>query len=248
MKDKRLYLYGAHSVKDLLEMHPGIITRLYLRGTLEKHTLDSFRDLAKSAKVAVSVVSEKDIKRYVGDVNDQGAVALVSGFPYADFDEWIETVDMEKNPAVVIMDSLEDPHNVGAVIRTAMGLGASAVVIPSSRQVSVTQTVFKVAAGAANHIPIIQAGSLTKVMNRLKKKGFWIGALSKSDKRADSLLSHEFTSPTVFVVGSEGSGVRPSVISDSDYIVSIPIRKEIESYNASVSLAIALYEWKRQNS
>ncbi len=248
MKDKRLYLYGGHSVKELIESKPGIITRLYLKQTLDKHTLDSFTALAKAAKVAFSVVSEKDIKRYVGDVNDQGAVALVSGFPYTPLEDFLETVDIERNPSVVIMDSLEDPHNVGAVIRTAAGLGASAVIVPSSRQVSVTQTVFKVSAGAASHIPIIQAGSLTKAINLLKKKGFWVGALAKSERREDNLMSQSFDSPTALIVGNEGVGVRSTIIKDSDFIVSIPISKSVESYNASVSLAIVLYEWKRQNS
>jgi 23S rRNA (guanosine2251-2'-O)-methyltransferase len=247
-KDKKLYLYGAHSVKELLENHPEVVVRLYIKQTIEKHNLDGFRVLAQSAKAPVSLVGEKDIKRYVGEVNDQGVVALVSGFPYADFDTWIDSVDESKNPAVVIMDSLEDPHNVGAIIRTAAGLGASAVILPSSRQVSVTQTVFKVSAGAVNHIPIIQAGSLTKVMNLLKKKGFWLGALAKSEKKEDSLLSHSFTAPTAFIVGNEGRGVRDSVLGDSDFVVSIPISEKVESYNASVSLAICLYEWKRQNS
>lgn len=249
MKDSKLYLYGGHSVKELLENHARVITRLYLRDSLEGHTLDGFRELAKRASVPVSVVGEKDIKRYVGgDVNDQGVIALVSEFPYADFDEFIESVDITSNPAIVIMDSLEDPHNVGAVIRTAAGLGASAVIIPSGRQVSVTQTVFRVSAGAASHIPIIQAGSLTRALNQLKKKGFWLGALAKSDKQEDSLLSHSFTAPTAFIVGNEGRGVRASVIKDADFTLSIPISENIESYNASVSLAIVLWEWKRQNS
>jgi 23S rRNA (guanosine2251-2'-O)-methyltransferase len=122
------------------------------------------------------------------------------------------------------------------------------VILPSSKQVSVTQTVFKVSAGAVNHIPIIQVGSITKAMNKLKKEKFWIGALAKSDKKEDSLLSHSFTSPTALIVGNEGSGVRASILKDSDFVVSIPISDNVESYNASVSLAICLYEWKRQNS
>jgi len=249
MKDKKLYLYGAHSVKELLERHPGVVQRLYVRENLEKHNLDGFRMLAVKKKIPVSIIGEKDIKRYVGvGVNDQGVAALVSRFPYTDFDEFMSKLNVTKNPCVVVMDSLEDPHNVGAIIRTAAGLGASAVIIPSDRQVSVTQTVFKVSAGAANHIPIIQAGSLTRALNQLKKKGFWIGALSKSDDPRDSLLSHTFTTPTVFIVGNEGSGVRSSVQKDSDFVVSIPISQDIESYNASVSLAICLYEWRRQNS
>lgn len=248
MKEKKLYLYGAHSVKELLESHPEVVQRLYMKQTLDKHTQEGFRALAQVAKVPVSMVGERDLKRYVGEVNDQGVVLLVSKFPYTDFDDFIEDLDVSQNPAIVIMDSLEDPHNAGAIIRTAAGLGASAVILPSSRQVAVTQTVFKVSAGAVNHIPIIQAGSLTKVLNTLKKKGFWIGALAKSDKREENLLSHSFTTPTVFIVGNEGRGVRASVIGDSDYIVSVPISEKVESYNASVSLAIALYEWKRQNS
>lgn len=247
MKDKKLYLYGAHSIKELLESNAKIVTRLYLRDTLEKNNLDGFRDLAKNKKIPVSVVNLKDINRYVGDVNDQGVVALVSKFPYTDFDTFIETVDIKKNPAIVIMDSLEDPHNVGAIIRTAAGLGASAVIIPNDNQASVTQTVFKVSAGAVNYIPIIQGGSLTKILNQLKKKGFWLGVLAKSDKREDSLFSHSFNAPSVFIVGNEGRGVKPSIVKDSDFTISIPISKDVESYNASVSLAIALYEWRRQN-
>jgi 23S rRNA (guanosine2251-2'-O)-methyltransferase len=248
MKDKKLYLYGAHSVKELLESHPKVVQRLYIKQTLEKHTLDGFRELATSVKVPISIVGEKDIKRYVGEVNDQGVVALVTSFPYTPFEDFIENVDVDTNPAIVIMDSLEDPHNVGAIIRTAAGLGAAAVIVPTSRQVSVTQTVFKVSAGAVNHIPIVQAGSLTKVINQLKKKGFWIGSLAKSDKKEDNLLSHSFTSPTALIVGNEGKGVRASVIGDSDFVVSVPISENVESYNASVSLAIVLYEWRRQNS
>ncbi len=247
MKDKRLYLYGGHSVKELIQSHAKIITRLYIRDTLEKNTLDGFRELAKIAKIPFSVVSGKDINRYVGDVNDQGVVALVSKFPYTDLEEFVENINIKKNPSVIIMDSLEDPHNVGAIIRTAAGLGASAVIIPKDNQVSITQTVFKVSAGAVNHIPIIQAGSLTKAMNLLKKKGFWFGVLDKSSKKEDSLFSHSFKAPTAFIVGNEGKGVKTSIRNESDFVVSIPISEKVESYNASVSLAIVLYEWRRQN-
>ncbi|MCD8508286.1 MAG: 23S rRNA (guanosine(2251)-2'-O)-methyltransferase RlmB [Candidatus Pacebacteria bacterium] len=145
----------------------------------------------------------------------------------------------------MLLDEIEDPHNVGAIIRSAAAFGMSAVLLPSHRQAGITSTVFKTSAGAVAKIPVIQIGNINQTVDLLKEKGFWIAGLS-GEETAQKLWATTFDAPFVFVIGGEGKGIREKTKERCDFLIQIPIHPEIESLNASVAAGVAGYEWKRQ--
>lgn len=243
---KTLHIFGRNPVYEIITEQPKNVLQVFIKDTGKGAFFDDIIHQARSLKVQVQKVPEKKLDDLVGDVNHQGVVAAIKEFIYADFHTWLAELDVTKNPAVLLLDELEDPHNVGAIIRSAVAFGISAVLVPKHRQSGITATVFKTSAGAVAHIPIVQIGNVNQTLEELKSKGFWSGGFTGE---GDTLLHNlVFDTPFVFIVGSEGRGVGQKTLELCDFKVRIPMRDNVESLNVSVAAALACYEWATQKN
>ena len=174
----------------------------------------------------------------------QGVIARSAPFPYADLQETLGA----RSPGpilLLILDHLTDPHNAGAIIRTALCVGATAVILPERRSVGVNATVRKAAAGATAHLPIVRVTNVAQTISTLKKQGVWIAG-AEAGERAQSMYEADFNRDLALVIGAEGEGLAPLVARECDYLVKIPMPGGLGSLNASVAAAILLYETLRQ--
>ena len=246
MKHHSLYVYGKNPVNELFEDRPELVRRLYVKDSIDQKEFEHIRKTVRPYKTPLLKVHGKKITDLVGEVSHQGIVAEIKEFPYTDFNEWLGEVNTDDNPLVFLLNNITDPHNVGAIIRSAVAFGAAAILLPTHNQAGVTGVVYKTSVGTAHKIPIIKIGNTNQALIKLKDNKFWIAGLDAGgDKK---LADEEFDTPTVVVIGSEGSGMREKTKENCDYTISIPISKEVESLNASVSASIVGYEFykKRQ--
>jgi 23S rRNA (guanosine2251-2'-O)-methyltransferase len=161
------------------------------------------------------------------------------------FDDFLSSLDMSKNPAVAVLGEVQDPHNVGAIIRSAAAFGLSAVLIPEHNQAGVTGAVVKTSAGMAFRIPLVSIGNVNQTLKELKEKGFWIYGLAMHGSA--TLGTDAFDAPAAFVVGNEGAGIREKTLESCDVTLSIPMHPRTESLNAAVSAAVVFYEWSKKH-
>jgi 23S rRNA (guanosine2251-2'-O)-methyltransferase len=221
------------------------VERLYLLETLEpSESLDEIARRARSCSATVSRLAKPALDRLAGGGNHQGVVAEVASYDYAGIDDLLALAAGRGEPPLLLMlDSLQDTHNLGSLIRTAEAVGAHGVVLPKHRSVGVTGAVVKASAGAIEHLRVAQVKGIASAMTELKTRGVWIVGLS-----ADAVLrydQHDYTSPTAVVVGAEGEGLSRLVSERCDVLVSIPSRGKVSSLNASVAGSIVLYHaWR----
>jgi 23S rRNA (guanosine2251-2'-O)-methyltransferase len=200
--------------------------------------LQEIIDMARRASVAVRFEPRSALDRLAGTPAHQGVVAMGAAKKYADPD--VATA----SELVVVLDGVEDPHNLGAIIRTAHAAGAGAVVIPERRAASVTDVVAKAAAGALEHLPIVRVTNVNRTLEEFKERGHWIYGL---DERGTEIYTEvEYASPTVLVLGGEGKGLHEQVRKHCDLLVRIPMAGKISSLNVSVAAGVFLFEWRRR--
>lgn len=179
------------------------------------------------------------LDRIAGSSAHQGVVALGAARPYAELRDVAPEAEL-----LVVLDGVEDPHNLGAVIRTANAAGAGAVVIPERRAAGLTETVAKAAAGALERLPVVRVANISRALEELKAQGYWVYGL---DERGDTDYNRvEYSVPTVLVLGSEGKGLHQLVRRHCDVLVRIPLSGAISSLNVSVAAGITLFEWRRR--
>ncbi len=236
--------YGRHAVLAALKSDRQI-NRIWLTDTLMGH--GQFYPLIKEAKANGTIVDEVDSRRLSNLTqggNHQGIVAQVAPYVYWDLEELIDRAQQTPDPVIVVADGIEDPHNLGAIIRTAEALGVRGIVIPKRRAVGVTSTVMKVSAGALENMAIARVVNLNQAIIKLKEAGFWIYGTTAD---TDNLLHQtNFSGSVGLVVGSEGKGLSQLTEKNCDQLVAIPLAGQTPSLNASVAAAIALYEVFRQ--
>jgi 23S rRNA (guanosine2251-2'-O)-methyltransferase len=238
-------LYGRHPVLAALE-NKRQLNRVWIIPQLRYDP--RFHSLLLRAKANGTVIDEVEPRRLsqiTEGANHQGIAAQVAPYPYKDLGELIKKAKSTTDqPVLLVCEGLNDPHNLGAIIRTAEALGAQGLVIPQRRAVGVTSTVMKVAAGALETFPIARVVNLTRALEELKAAGFWIyGTTANTGKLLHTV---EFTGPVVLVVGSEGNGLSLLTQRCCDVLVSIPLQGKTPSLNASVAAAMTLYETYRQ--
>lgn len=179
---------------------------------------------------------------------------ILKNFSYSNFLEWQKTLDLNKKNLILILNNVEDVHNFGAIIRTAAAVGARGIIVEKVRQAPVNETVLKTSAFNLLKIPIVEVSNINQAIEKMKERNFWIYGLDMFDKNlqevsvSDNIFQQKFDKNTVLVLGSEGKGLAELVKKKCDFIVSIPMENQVESLNVSVSAAVAMYEWKRQNS
>jgi 23S rRNA (guanosine2251-2'-O)-methyltransferase len=203
--------------------------------------LQQIIDLCRENSVPVRWEERAAIDRLARAVAHQGIVAFTAETSYRDLEDILDGARL-----LVLLDGVEDPHNLGAVIRTANAAGASGVIIPDRRAAGVTPVVAKAAAGALAHVPIVRGGNLNRTIETLKERGFWIYGF---DERGDvDYDKADYSVPSAFVLGGEGKGLHQQVRKHCDALVRIPMAGKIASLNVSVAAGIVLFEWKRRTA
>ena len=236
-------IYGLHAVREGLRA--GI--RPFLRILVlrqDRQFLDLVR-LARAARVPVHIERQPVFDRLVPHGRHQGVIGLVAKKRYAELEEILGSARTRGEPPfIVILDGVEDPHNLGAVIRTAEAAGAHGVLVPERRAVGLTGGVAKASAGALEHIPVGRVGNLSRLIEKLQGEGLWVYAL---DPRAHKpYTAIDLRGPVALVLGGERKGIRPGLLEKCDDRVSIPMRGHAESLNVSVAGGIIMYEVLRQ--
>ncbi len=201
--------------------------------------LQEIIDLCRGGKVAVRFETREALDRMSRAAVHQGVVAVVAASAYQTIDDVSSRAKM-----LVLLDGVEDPHNLGAIVRTAHAAGADAVVIADRRAAAVTEVVAKAAAGALAYLPVVKVGNLSQTIERLKEQGYWIYGLD--ERGTESYDTVAYSEPAALVVGAEGHGLHDLVAKRCDVLVRIPMSGEIASLNVSVATGVALFDWKRR--
>lgn len=237
---------GRNAVLELLKADRREVMEIIISRSAKKdRRLRAILQLARRRGVRVSVREAGELNRIAPDLNHQGVLALVSPIKYHTLEELLDLVlSSQSEPLIAVLDHIQDPHNLGAIIRTAEAAGAHGVVIPRRRAAGVTPAVVKTSSGAVEYIPIALVSNIAQAVERLKESGIWTVALSPEGEV--SIYDVDMTGPVAIVVGSEGEGVSRLVAERCDFRASIPMLGRISSLNASVAAAIALYEAVRQ--
>jgi 23S rRNA (guanosine2251-2'-O)-methyltransferase len=230
-------LSGIHPVAEALRAGHALERVLIAQGAGGPR-LQEIIDLARRASIPVRFEARAALDRLSGTAAHQGVVALGAARKYAD----IETA--AGSNLVVVLDGVEDPHNLGAIIRTAHAAGAGSIVIPERRAAGITDVVAKAAAGAIEHLPVVRVTNVNRTLEDLKKRGFWIYGLD--ERGEEDYTAVEYGSPTAFVLGGEGKGLHEQVRKHCDLLVRIPMSGKIASLNVSVAAGVVLFEWKRR--
>lgn len=238
------YIYGRHPVLEQLRRRPRDVQRLYVMSG-SRSGLGAALAAAQHHGVQVVEVNRRKLQDLVGDVPHQGVVAQVVAFNYASLEDMLALANQrDEAPLLLVLDQIQDPHNLGSIVRSAYALGAHGVLIPKDRACEVTPTVVKTSAGATAHQPIGRVVNLRRTLEDLKEAGLWvIGTVAEGGRPLEEV---DFIQPTVLVIGSEGKGLRPLVAKTCDLLAQIPMPGHLGSLNASVAAGIALYEAGRQ--
>ena len=244
-KPEIMYIYGRNAVMEALTTRPDTIYEVFLA---EKSKDNHLKDLILTAETGYSLLNENKLPGNLeSHVNHQGVVAGI----YIDklmpkYKDFINDLEVTDKTALLIFGEVQDPQNVGAVIRSAAAFGLSGVLVPTHNQAPINGTVVKVSAGMAFRVPLVAINNVNSTIEDLKKKGFWVYGLDGDGEV--SLPNEDFEKATVFVVGNEGQGLREMTAKKCDTLLSIPIDKQCESMNASASAAVALYAWSTKNN
>ena len=239
MSDK---IAGRNPVIEALKSGRDIEKILLVEGT--KGRADDIVALARKRKVPFSFVAREKIDKLAETKNHQGVLAFVSAYQYSTIDDVFNLAEERgEDPFIVILDDIEDPHNLGAIIRTCECAGAHGVIIPKRRAAGLTETVVKASAGAIEYMPVVRVSNISATIDELKKRGLWIAAC---DMGENMYYEADLKGPVGVVIGNEGSGISRLVGEKCDFTVSIPMKGEINSLNASNAAAIVIYEIRRQ--
>jgi 23S rRNA (guanosine2251-2'-O)-methyltransferase len=231
-------LIGIHPIREaLLADRP--IDRILISKGAASARLQEIIDLARTRSVPVRFEPRGTLDRAANNQPHQAVIAYAAATEYAPSEDVIA-----KAKLLVILDGVEDPHNLGAIARTALAAGADAILIPERRAAGLTDTVAKAAAGALEYLPIVRITNVTRTLEELKEKRYWIYGL---DERGENDYDKvEYTAPTAIVLGSEGKGLHQLVKQHCDFLVRIPLAGKISSLNVSVAAGVVLFDWKRR--
>lgn len=237
-------LAGRNPVREALEGKSDL-EKVLIQADLPGRIQGEFRALAKAAGVPVQQVPQARLEHLVPGVNHQGVVALLASVGYRDFDDMLSAIAptrddvVARKPIVVLLDGIQDPHNLGAILRTAVAAGASGAVVPERGAAPLNAAALKASAGLAHRIPVARVTNLRDAIWQLKERGYWVvGADGDGEATCWDL---DWDRPIALVIGSEGLGMRPGVAADCDYRVRIPMPGPAESLNASVAAGILLF-------
>ncbi len=236
-------LVGRNAVLEALKSERELNTLLVAKGE-RNGSIGRILSICRDRKIVIKEVDKRKLDFLCGQGNHQGVAAYVAAHAYATLDELLQrAAEKGEPPFLILCDNIEDPHNLGAIIRTAEAAGAHGVVIPKRHNVSLTWAVAKAAAGALEYLPVARVGNLAAAIDELKERGVWIYC---ADMDGTPWCETSFDGGVGLVVGAEGSGVSRLIREKSDFVVSLPMNGKINSLNASVAAGIMMYEVARQ--
>lgn len=235
---------GRNSVLELLESGKDINKIFVARG--EKHgSINKIIAIAKERKIIVVEKDRRQIEEMSQTRNSQGVIAIVPPFEYCEIEDILDYAkSKDEDPFVIILDGIEDPHNLGSIIRTSETAGVHGIIIPKRRAAQVNSTVNKVSSGAVEHMNIARVTNITDAMEKLKESGLWICGTDIDTNKY--YYEQDLTGPIGIVIGNEGSGIGDKVKKNCDFLVKIPMKGKVTSLNASVSAGIVIYEVVKQ--
>ena len=241
-------LYGVNPLLEALRAGDRIPREIIIAEGVRDERLNELVELARAKNVPVRRVPRARIDREAGNSHHQGVMARIAGARHADADDLLAAIASqvggEVEPLVVLIDGVEDPRNLGAILRTSECAGVQGVFIPERRAVGLNETVAKASAGAVDHVPVARAANLSRLIEQLKERNVWVVGTA-----ADASMNYtewDWTRPSAVVLGGEGAGLRRLVSERCDALVRIPVRGKIQSLNVSVAAGIVLYEALRQ--
>lgn len=236
-------IFGVNPVKESLQGTRGAFN-LYVQISATDHRVEKIIRLAEERGVAVHRRDKSDLTRMCASSHHQGIALEVEPFQYADFDDLLATISRSGSTGfILILDALQDPHNLGALIRSAACAGANGVIIPKDRACGITAAAEKTSAGAVETVPVAMVTNIAQTLELLKRLDYWVYGLDGTAKQ--SLYETDFSGNIALVVGGEGEGIRPLVRKQCDVVMSIPQYGGVSSLNASVAGGIALFEIAR---
>jgi len=240
---KELIIYGKRPVYEALRSdYP--VNKIFIAREIDKKDLQKISGLADKKSIQIIYEKKANLQKICGPVLHQGFVAILNEFRYLNESQVFDRINSSEDPLVLILDQIQDPHNLGAIIRTAEIAGVSIIVLPEKGSASINATVAKTSAGAVFHCPIHRTTDLPALIEKFRQENLKIIATVPNKK--ETIYDSDLNGPLVIVVGSEGKGVRKNIHQLCDYSVSIPGWGKVESLNASVSTAIILFEAVRQ--
>lgn len=249
---KRNYVYGLHAVGAVIDRASERLLELWMAEPRDDARARDLRERARVLGMRVQEVSNDSLAKMVGNVTHQGAVAAVRPLKPWDEHDLVQAISQMRatgegsQPLLLVLDGVTDPHNLGACLRTADGAGVIAVVIPKDRSAGVDGVVRKVAAGAAEFVPVAAVTNLARTLDQLKEQSIWV--VGTEGEATQTLYQADLNRPLALVLGAEGTGMRRLTRERCDFTVRIPMAGQVESLNVSVAAGVALFEALRQRS
>ena len=245
MRYEELTIEGRNAVIEAFRAGKTIDKLFVLDGCQDGPVRTILRE-AKKTDCIVNFVKKERLDQMSETGKHQGVIAYAAAYEYGTVEEMLENAKQKnEQPFLILLDNIEDPHNLGSIIRTANQVGAHGVIIPKRRAVGLTATVAKASAGAINYTPVAKVTNLVKTMDELKKQGMWFEC---GDMGGESMYSLDLTGPMGVVIGNEGEGVSRLVKENCDFVATIPMFGDIDSLNASVAMGVLSYEIVRQRT
>ena len=241
------WIYGRNPVEEALAAGRRTASEIILPpgSPDEDDQLQRIRDEARSRRLVIRTMEREQLDKLTRFGHHQGVALKTTGYPYVGFEEIVRAAEADENALVVILDHLEDPQNVGSILRTACAVGATGVVIPEDRACGITPAAVRASAGGAEHVKVAHVVNLVRALEALKEAGVWMTGLDwGEDARRDDKM--DFKGRVGLVVGAEGSGITRLVRSTCDFIAELPMPGGFESLNAGVAAAVTMYEILRQ--
>lgn len=243
MNENQDYIIGKNPVMEALRSERDI-NKILIAESSQRGQMQQLIQLAKEAHVIVQFVPKKKIDQ-ISDENHQGVLAYVAAYQYAEMDDLFVAAEKKNEPPFfLLLDEIEDPHNLGSIMRTADAVGAHGIIIPKRRAVGLTATVAKASTGAIEHIPVVRVTNMARTIDELKERGVWIAGTDASGKQDYRQL--DGTMPLGLVIGSEGKGMGRLVRDKCDFLINLPMAGKVTSLNASVAAALLMYEVYRR--
>jgi 23S rRNA (guanosine2251-2'-O)-methyltransferase len=234
------FLSGRNPVLEALRSGREM-NKLFLQEGQQKGPLAVIHAMAQEAGIQIQLVPRSRLTGLAGTENHQGVGAAVAAYEYAEMEDIFELArQKDETPLLILLDELEDPHNLGSILRTADAVGAHGIIIPKRRSVGLTQVVAKASTGAIEHIPVVRVTNLARTMEDLKKQGIWF--VGTNARESDDYRTLDGTMPLGIVIGSEGKGMSRLVREKCDFLVHLPMAGHVTSLNASVAASLLLYE------
>jgi 23S rRNA (guanosine2251-2'-O)-methyltransferase len=238
-------IYGRKPVLESLRSGNRAITRVYLMQGSRDGVLNQIEAHAKAKGIAISLETRHRMDTMAGNDKHQGAIAVAEDYKYADLQDLLDSARDKNEPAfILLLDEIEDPHNLGAILRSADAAGIHGVVIPKNRAVEVNATVIKSSAGAAEHVKTVKVTNINDTIKNLKEANVWV--VGTDIEATKNFYDYDYRQPVALVIGNEGKGLRRLVKENCDELVKIPMAGKMSSLNASVAAALLLFEVTRQ--